>query len=220
MPGIARNHLIFPVLSALTALVIALSDGTAVAGSVTLEGVTFTETSDNLRIDGVSGKGTLEQPFILREEILAPGDAIVEIQVHKNFGSRVQTFHQIGFALVKQVVNGTRAGWEYFNIELEKRLGVASDYYDGLSFGQAAQVNRPFRSDVFAKVDDVLEPRDSIRFSHGRVAPGMTVNFVLSITHTGLAPRFFLVQHVRQPAVSLPPRAAFARGAAPPVSIQ
>ncbi len=219
MPGIARNHLISWVLSALTALAIALSGGAAVAGSVTLEGITFSEASDNLRIVGVSGKGTLEEPFILREEILAPGDAIVEIQVNKSFGSRVQTFHQTGFALVKQVVNGTRAGWEYFNIELEKRPGVASDYYDGLSFGQAAQVNRPFRSDGFAKVDDVLEPRDVIRFSHGRVAPGMTVNFVLSITHTGLAPRFFLVQHVRQPAVSLPPRAVFAEVPAP-VSVQ
>ena len=155
------------------------------------------------------------------EEILATGDAIIEIVVNESFGSRVKTFHQTSFALIKVVRNATPGSWDFFNIALEKRPGIASDYpgiasdyYDGLSFGQSTRVNRPFTSDVFAKVEDILEPRDVIRFSNGRVPPGSAARFVMSVTHTAPAPRFFLVQHVRRPAVSLPPRAVVAEAEA------
>ena len=148
------------------------------------------------------------------EEILATGDAIIEIVVNESFGSRVKTFHQTGFALIKVVRNATPGNWDFFNIALEKRPGIASDYYDGLSFGQSTRVNRPFTSDVFAKVEDILEPRDVIRFSNGRVPPRGAARLVMSVTHTAPAPRFFLVQHVRRPAVSLPPRAVVAEAEA------
>ena len=126
--------------------------------------------------------------------------------------SRVKTSHQTGFALVKVVRNRTTGTWQFFNIELEQRLGIASDYYDGLSFAQSAQVNRPFRSDVFAKVEDIPEPRDVLRFSQGRVPPDGIVRFSMSVTHTGPAPRFYVVQHVRQPTVARPaPKLVVAR---------
>ncbi len=180
------------------------------AGAITLEGVTFAEASANLRLLGVSGTGTLADPFVLREEIVDGGDAIVFVTVSRSFGSRVKTSHQTGFALVKVVRNRTTGTWQFFNIELEKRPGVASDYYDGLSFAQSAQVNRPFRSDVFAKVEDILEPRDLLRFSQGRVPPDGIVRFSMSVTHTGPAPRFYMVQHVRHPTVARPAPKLFA----------
>ncbi len=166
MPRNADKHLIrkgFRALILSFGMFPALLIGTASpagAGAITLEGVTFAEASDNLRLLGVSGTGTLADPFVLLEEIVDGGDAIVFVTVSRSFGSRVKSFHQTGFALVKVVRNRTTGTWQFFNIELEKRPGVASDYYDGLSFAQAAQVNRPFRSDVFAKVEDIPEPRD------------------------------------------------------------
>jgi hypothetical protein len=107
--------------------------------------------------------------------------------------------HAVGFALQKVVINRTKNIWTYFALELEFETGRGSDYYDGLSFAQLSEVNRPFQSDRFSVVDDLTEPRDVIRFSQGQVDPGQRVRFAISITHTGIQPKFFLVQHVRPP---------------------
>ena len=174
------------------------------AASLTIDGVTFTEVSDNVRIVNVTGRGTIDDPFVLVEEIVAAGDAIIGIRVNSvEFGSRVGTFHFVGFALTKVVTNRTQSAWNFFNMELETKVGQASDYYDGLSFAQEAKANRPFRSDTFARVDDILEPRDALRFSAGRVEPNETAAFRFAITHTGPTPTFFLVQHERKPVANL-----------------
>jgi hypothetical protein len=89
-------------------------------------------------------------------------------------------------------------------MELERNLGQSSDYVDGLSFGQETQVNRPFRSDNFKTVEDIVEPNDVIRFSDGFVGPGDVAEFHLAITHTVSAPRFYLVQHARRPVAVVP----------------
>lgn len=179
--------------------------GAALAEPVALQGITFSEASENVRLVEVSGSGTLEDPFVMIEEITGGGDAVIEIDVHSDlFGSRVSTFHLVGFALTKVVLNRTDSSWRFFNIELEPQVGSGSDYYDGLSFGQEAKVNRPFRSDRFGDVEDIIEPRDILRFRKGEVAPGEQVRFSFSITHTGPTPHFFLVQHVRQPVSHLP----------------
>ena len=184
-------------LAAIVALGLAVP---AHGGAMTIEGITFSEGSSNIRLLDVSGTGTLADPFVVLEEILAAGDAVLAVEVHeKDFGSRVSTVHSFGFALVKVVVNQTRETWNFFNIELEGTLGIGSDYYDGLSFGQKAQVNRPFTSDRFSGVEDIVEPRDVLRFGQGRVRPGERVSFRLAVTHTGRAPSFFLVQHMRRP---------------------
>jgi len=180
--------------------------GAVAAAPMELPGITFVEASDNVRLVEVSGGGTLDDPFVMIEEITGEGDAVVEIDVHSVlFGSKVATFHRVGFALTKVVINRTGSAWQFFNIELEPRLGSGSDYFDGLSFGQEAKVNRPFTSDLFRDVEDIIEPRDILRFRDGLVAPGERVSFRFSITHTGPTPRFFLVQHVRQPVSRLGP---------------
>jgi len=184
--------------------------GAAIAAQTTLEGVTFKETSANVRLIEVTGSGRIDDPFVLVEEVTGDGDVIVEVDVRAiEFGSRVSTFHRVGFAITKIVRNFTDLTWHFFNIELEQLLGSGSDYYDGLSFGQEAKVNRPFVSDRFREVEDLIEPRDVLRFHHGMVAPGEQVSFRFSITHTGPTPRFYLVQHVRREVsalqIDLPP---------------
>jgi hypothetical protein len=178
--------------------------GDAAANEIRMHGITFSAASDNMRLLGGTGSGTLEDPFILREEIVEEGDAILRIRVENpDFGSRVGTLHAVGFVLHKQVVNSTDRAWEYFSMELEFRVGEGSDYFDGLSFGQSTQVNRPFKSNVFSAVEDVTEPRDMIRFSDGRAAPGQLAEFQIAITHTGPTPHFYLVQHLRHPFADL-----------------
>lgn len=171
---------------------------------MTREGVTFSEASDNVHLLRLTGTGWLSDPFVLVEEVVDDGDAIVEVDVSAiEFGSRVATFHRVGFALTKVVLNHTKAPWYFFNIELERLLGSGSDYFDGLSFGQEAQVNRPFSSDRFKDVEDEIEPRDVLRFRHGVVAPGEQVSFRFAVTHTGPTPRFYLVQHTRREVSAL-----------------
>ena len=192
---------------ALAVLVLAAASGprgAVAAGRISLPGITFSEASGNVRLLAASGTGTLDDPIVLVEEVFGEGEVVLAIDVvSADFGSRVKTMHAVGFALQKVVINRTALIWDYYALELEFKPGRGSDYYDGLSFAQMATVNRPFRSDSFAQVEDLTEPRDVIRFSQGRVYPGERVRFALSITHTGLKPKFFLVQHVRPPYAQL-----------------
>ena len=159
-----------------------------------------------MRLLSGSGSGTMEDPFVIREEILQEGDAVLHIRVENpDFGSRVGTLHAVGFVLHKQVVNSTERAWDYFAMELEFKVGQGSDYFDGLSFGQSTKVNRPFGSNVFSAVEDVTEPRDMVRFSQGQAAPGELAEFQIAITHTGPMPHFYLVQHLRHPFANLEP---------------
>lgn len=177
----------------------------AAAGEISLEGITFGEGSDNMRLLAVTGTGSVEDPFVVLEEIHSAGDAILIVRVDApEFGSRLRTLHAVGFALRKIVINNTGEPWDYFALELEFETGKGSDYYDGLSFAQSTEVYRPFLSNRFARVDDMTEPRDVVRFTEGAVAPGERAAFQVSITHTGVQPTFSLVQHVRRPFVEAP----------------
>lgn len=192
------NELISKIFLAVLATVAVSVE--AAGASWTVDGVVFTEASSNVQLLDLTGSGTLGDPFVLVEAITGAGDAVVAIDVSSiEFGSRVATFHRVGFALVKVVINRTKDTWRFFNIELEPTLGSGSDYYDGLSFGQEAKVNRPFRSDRFASVEDIIEPRDVVRFREGEVRPGEQATFRLAVTHTGPTPKFYLVQHMRRP---------------------
>ena len=170
------------------------------AQTFALPGITFASASDNFRLLAVTGTGTVEDPFVVVEEVLADGDTVLYVNVHDGrFGSRLNTFHAVGFALTKVVINRTDYVWDFYNMELERNVGQSSDYFDGLSFGQETDANRPFRSDHFKVVEDIVEPNDVIRFTEGFVGPGDVVQFHLAITHTVNTPRFYLVQHARQP---------------------
>mgnify|MGYP003965695231 FL=1 len=195
----------YSILGALTVLVMgACGNPAKAAGFISLPGITFSEATDNFRLLGATGTGSLDDPFILVEEVFGDGEVVLGIDVKaEDFGSRIKTMHAVGFALQKVVINRTEQAWNYYALELEFKSGRGSDYYDGLSVAQKAQANRPFRSDSFAVVEDLTEPRDVIRFTRGRVMPGQQARFVIAITHTGNQPNFFLVQHVRPPYAEL-----------------
>ena len=167
------------------------------AGLISLPGITFSEASSNFRLISATGSGSLDDPFIVVEEVFGEGEVLLSINVYDaDFGSRIETMHAVGFALQKVVINQTQKLWHHYALELEFDVGRGSDYYDGLSFGQKSKVNRPFRSDRFSWVEDLTEPRDVIRFTQGQVRPGERVRIPFAITHTQLTPKFYLVQHV------------------------
>ncbi len=192
-----------PVLS--FALAAALAAGAVAARPITLDGVTFSDELGGFAVVGASGSGTTADPFIVVEEVTGLGAAVLVIKgISPAFGNRVGTVHPIGFALRKVVINRTPAIWTFVDFELQQELGVASDYLDGLSFGQGAMTGRPFRSDHFEFTSEVDEPLDFVTFGDGIVRPGETATFNVIITDTTPVSTFYLVQRPNRPIAQVP----------------
>lgn len=184
----------------------------ASAEAIRLDGITFSEGSTNIRLLGVSGSGRLTDPYVVVEEIFDEGEAVLAVDVWSNsFGSRIETMHATGFAITKVVINRTKRTWDYFGVELEFVHGTGSDYYDGLSFAQSAIANRPFRADRFKNVEDLIEPRDIVRFTNGTMKDNDEGRFTFSVTYTGHTPKFLIVQHVRRPYAGFHKPARYAK---------
>lgn len=182
----------------------------AAADPITLDGVTFSDELGGFTIVAASGRGTTDDPFVLVEDVTGPEQAILVIRgLDAGFGNRVGTQHLVGFALTKLAVNRTADRWTQFELELRETLDAHSTYRDGLSFGQASTVGRPFTSSGFASNRETAEPYDSVVFSGGFVAPGDGVSFSVVVTDTSPLPVFYLLQQqLRQVAERLGARIA------------
>jgi hypothetical protein len=193
------------------ALAAASSSGPAAAAPYSASGITFSDELGGFNILSASGSGTLADPFVVVEEVTGPQEAVLVIKgLSPAFGNRVGTHHLTGFALKKVVVNRTTDVWNLFEMELRETLDHQSPYGDGLSFGQASTIGRPFTSSTFTLNHEVDEPYDSIAFRDGTVRPGEAVSFNLIVTDTSPIASFMLLQQptrvvasARQPMLAL-----------------
>jgi hypothetical protein len=169
--------------------------GGAGAEPITLDGLTFSDELGGVRLEQGWGSGSLADPFVLVEEITSDGPAILVVRgMTHNFGNRIGSHHDVGFALTKMVRNGTGQPWSLFNLELREFFDRESPFGDGLSFGQATAAGRPFRSDRFAETLETTEPFDGVQFFNGLVAPGETVTVSVVVTDTTPRWEFYLLQ--------------------------
>ncbi len=167
----------------------------ATAGELALAGLTFSDELGGVRLIEGWGSGTLEDPIVLVEEIVSQGPAVLVIRgMGARFGNRIQSQHDIGFAVTKIVRNATDQPWTLFNLELRELFGQESSFGDGLSFGQATEAGRPFTSDVFAANIETREPYDGVQFYDGVVNPGESVVLRFVITDTTPRWKFYLMQ--------------------------
>jgi hypothetical protein len=181
----------------------------AMAEPVSLQGLTFSDELGGLRIVEGSGHGSLDDPFVLVEDITADGPAILVIRgMTHRFGNRIHSHHEVGFALTKVVRNRTEQPWSVFNLELREFLDYASPFGDGLSFGQASDAGRPFRSDRFAETLETREPFDGVQFHDGLVPPGEAVAVSVVISDTTPRWEFFLLQTQDSPIAGRAPPAS------------
>jgi hypothetical protein len=170
--------------------------GAARAEPFSAGGLTFSDELGGFRILSVTGTGARDDPFVVIEEVTGPEEPILVIRgLSPMFGNRTGTHHLVGFALSKVVVNRTDDDWNLYDMELRELMDSQSPYGDGLSFGQASTVGRPFRSSAFTLNNEIEEPYDSVSFSQGRVRPGETVSFDLIVTDTSPVSPFLLLQH-------------------------
>jgi hypothetical protein len=169
--------------------------GGAGAEPITLEGLTFSDELGGVRLERGWGSGSLADPIVLVEEITGDGPAILIIRgMTHRFGNRIRSHHEVGFALTKLVRNGTSQPWTLFNLELREFFDRASPFGDGLSFGQASDAGRPFRSDGFAQNIETREPFDGVQFFDGVIGPGETVALSVVVTDTTPRYQFYLLQ--------------------------
>jgi hypothetical protein len=207
-----RRYPVLPWCLRVLALPIAALVGVraeAGAASFKAASLTFSDERGGFVIQGVSGAGTYEDPYVVIEEMTDPGGGTLVIRgADSGIGNRIGTLHAVGFAITKIVLNATGQDWTAFDLELQEIYGVPSDYYDGLSFGQGAKLPQPIISDRFAETEVEDEPYDEVHFRDGSVKPGDRLTLKLVITDATPVPEFYLLQRPSRLISALPSRLA------------
>lgn len=184
----------------LGAILLLAAAGAAVADPVTVEGITFSDEKGNFRLVSVSGKGSIEDPFVVKEEVTGPNDPVLVIKgFTRDFGNRVGTQHTAAFAMIKIVVNKTDRAWQGYQLELREIENRPSTYEDGLSFGQASIVADQYVNSSLPHSQRLDEPEDSLGFGGESIPPGGEATFRFIISDMSPLYRFFLVQRPQQP---------------------
>jgi hypothetical protein len=172
----------------------------ATADPFTVEGITFSDELGNFRLVSVTGKGSANDPFVVKEEITGPNDPVLVIKgFTRDFGNRVGTQHTAAFAMVKIVVNKTGRAWQGFQLELREVENRPSSYEDGLSFGQASIVADQYVNSTLPHSQRLDEPEDSLGFGGDSILPGAEASFRFIISDMSPLYRFYLVQRPQQP---------------------
>jgi hypothetical protein len=184
----------------LGAILLLLAATGAAADPITVEGITFSDELGNFRLVSVTGKGSADDPFVLKEEITGPKDPVLVIKgFTREFGNRVGTQHTAAFAMVKIVVNKTAHAWQGFQIELREIENRPSTYEDGLSFGQASIVADQYVNSTLPHSQRLDEPEDSLGFGGASIPPGGEATFRFVVSDMSPIYRFYLVQRPQQP---------------------
>jgi hypothetical protein len=183
------------------------------ADPITREGITFSDELGNFKLISVTGKGSLNDPFVLREEVTGPDDPVLVIRgFSRDFGNRAGTQHTTAFAMTKIVVNKMSKAWAGYQVELREVETRHSTYQDGLSFGQGSQVADDYVKSSLPHSQRLDEPEDSLGFGGENIPPGAEASFSFIISDMSPIDKFYLVQRPLQPLSELatPPGPRFA----------
>ena len=198
--GLAR--LAIASLLAVTFLAVISID--AGGATLTVNGVTFSDRLGGFVLEKATGRGSLDDPFVLVERMTDPNGGTLSFRAPSSFGNPMHSPQPMGFALVKVIQNATGIPWTAFELELQSILGTPSDYYDGLSFGQGSQVGRPFTASGFSQVTVIDEPYDRVEYDHGRIPVGGSLTLRVVITEFDPLTEAYLLQRPSRPVASMP----------------
>ncbi|MDH3595958.1 MAG: hypothetical protein OEM93_14025 [Rhodospirillales bacterium] len=167
-------------------------------------GLTFSDERGGFRLISVSGRGSIEDPIVIVEELTGVDPVVLVVRGARDRApgagtdSRVMTGPPILYlAVIKIVLNRSRRVWGGFDLELQQELGKPSPYGDGLSFDQTGGFGAGLHSDRFAINRQLFEPYDRVRFQSGSVDPGAQVRFRFFITDPTPVQEFYLLQEPR-----------------------
>ena len=183
------------ILAALLILPLLLSAGPADDGRWYSGNYSFSDELGGFRILSLRGTGTKADPVEISEALYSADPVTLVIRtVHPLPAAQAGKLH-----LRVAVQNSSGLAWIEFVFELQEIRGKASDFYDGLSFGQANPDPSLVSSDRFAAVESRFESFDSLRFSNGHADPLNQTRFGFVITDLTPVVEFYLLQDPRVP---------------------
>ena len=181
--------------------------GRAFGTEITQEGLSFSDEGGGFALKSVSGQGTLDDPYIVIEDVFGPRQAVLIIRGLKAVGNRIGTHHIAGIAVTKIVFNRSKDVWQNYQMELREVPTRHSPYEDGLSFAQNTVIAGAFTTSSFPDLQRFDEPQDTLGFSGKSVPPGDSAQFSFLITDMSPVDKFYLYQEPLQPVSQLaPPR--------------
>ena len=188
------------VMARILPLLLVLAAATpAQAGEITVLGVTFSDEEGGFILQSATGAGTVEDPFVVVEEVYDRRLAVLVIRGLRGFGNRLGGQQASAKAMRKSVINRTEDVWQNFQLELREVQTRHSPYEDGLSFGQNTELAAIFTVSSFPDLQRFDEPQDSLGFSGQTVAPGESANFQFIISDTSPIGKIYLYQQPLQP---------------------
>lgn len=162
----------------------------------------FSDELGGFRIAGIAGKGTKDDPIVIREEFNSATPVTMVIRTVRPIRPFDYSGHYAnGFLHIRiEVLNNSELPWIEFEFELQEQLGKASIFGDGLSFDQRRAESSNIWSESFREYSRAFEPYDRLLFREGKIdhLDGASFNFFI----TDFTPRweFYLVQDPRIPS--------------------
>lgn len=184
----------------------------AAAAPVEHQGLLFSDELGGFTLLGVTGKGTIEDPIVVVEDVT--GDRAITLVIRnfsRDFGNRVGTVHEAAMAMKKIVINHSDRVWTNYQMELREVTTRHSPYSDGLSFGQNSAIGTDYVLSNFPDLQRFDEPEDTLGFSGAQVPPGGRAEFRFIVSDMSPVWQFFIVQVPLQPLSELKPGRAGAR---------
>jgi hypothetical protein len=187
--------------------------GPVPANEITHDGLSFSDEGGGFTLKSVSGRGSLDDPYVVVEEVVGPREAVLVIRGLKRVGNRIGTHHIAGIAVNKVVINRSQDVWQNYQMELREVSTRHSPYEDGLSFAQNTVLAGAFTASSFPDLQRYDEPQDTLGFSGSTVKPGESAQFSFLITDMSPVERFYLYQQPLQPVSELEPPGRVQQGA-------
>ncbi|MGH6893018.1 MAG: hypothetical protein ACREEP_12230 [Dongiaceae bacterium] len=177
----------------------------ALGTEITQDGLSFSDEGGGFTLKSVTGRGSLDDPYVITEIVFGPRQAILVIRNLREVGNRIGTHHIAGVAVAKIVINGSKDVWQNYQMELREVPTRHSPYEDGLSFAQNTVIAGAFTASSFPDLQRYDEPQDTLGFSGKSVPPGDSAQFSFLITDMSPVSKFYLYQEPLQPVSDLSP---------------
>ena len=176
------------------------------ATEIIQEGLSFSDEEGGFTLRSVTGRGSLDDPYVIVEDVTGPRQAVLVIRGMKQVGNRIGTHHIAGVAVTKIVFNRSQDVWQNYQMELREVETRHSPYEDGLSFAQNTIIAGTFTASSFPNLQRYDEPQDTLGFSGKSVPPGDSAQFTFLITDMSPVDKFYLFQEPLQPVSELAPQ--------------
>ena len=163
----------------------------------------FSDELGGFKILSVSGTGTRNNPYYIRQQFDTSDSATLVIRTHEMLNvARLPNNNITHSAIHLQIetLNNSNLSWVGFGFELQEKFNKVSTYGDGLSFDQLGRKQEDIYSNRFADFEDQFEPGDRLVYTNGFVNNQTKVTTKFVITDFTPVSIFYLLQDPLVPA--------------------